>query len=369
MKTKNVTIAEVARRAGVSTATAGRVLGGYGYSSPRVREKVWNAAKALDYRPNLLARSLITGRTRTVGVVAGDIESPFYAAILRGIANVLERQDFGMLITNSDENVARERRAVELLLEKQIDGLIISPCLTGDPEHLHVAARRLPVVLIDRDVSDLNVDSVGVDNVAAAKAGVTRLLQAGHRRIGVLAELEHSFSGELDGFLQAANTGDVVSDSLYPSWQRVLGYLLAHREKGVEVDRELVRRTGAYSIAAAEREMQLLLSLSDPPDAVFTTDGAMSAGAMAALRNTTLRTPMDLSFLAFDDLDWLAFVGPGIDAIAQPRRLMGEAAAKALFARMSGDEGPPRKLRLPTRFISRGSIRKAYSSAHLPPRP
>lgn len=104
----------MARLAGVSTATAGRVPGGYGYASGTTREQVMRAAEALGYRPNALARSLITGKTRTVAVVAGDIQNAFYALILRGISNVLEQHGFGLLIANSGENLAQEVRAVEL---------------------------------------------------------------------------------------------------------------------------------------------------------------------------------------------------------------------------------------------------------------
>ena len=359
MKGRGVTIAAVARRAGVSTATAGRVLGGYGYSSAEKREKVLAAAAELGYRPNLLARGLITGHTRTVGVVAGDIESPFYATILRGISDVLERRGFGMLITNSDESATREREAVGLLMEKQVDGLVISPCDTVSAGHLHDAAARLPVVLIDRDVPGLAVDGVGVDNVAGARGGVARLLQAGHRRIAMLAELEHSPLGDLDAFLDAAERGAVTDAGLYPSWQRLLGFLEAHRAAGVPVDPTLVRRVGAYSSTAAEREARALLGQADRPTALFTADGTMSNGAMTALRAAGLAVPGALSLVAFDDLDWMAFVGPGIDAIAQPRRRMGEAAADMLHERIAGHDGPPRRLRLATTWIARGSVAAA----------
>ena len=124
-------IADVARAAGVSTATAGRVLGGYGYTSDDKKENVLKAAQALGYRPNALARSLITGKTRTLGVVAGDIQNPFYASVLRGISNVAEANGFGLLITNSDELQSREVHSVELLAQKQVDA-VKAPDRIGD---------------------------------------------------------------------------------------------------------------------------------------------------------------------------------------------------------------------------------------------
>src|SRR5438132_114687 len=125
-----VTLAEVAEQAGVSTATAGRVLGGYGYASEAIQLRVRQTAERLSYRPNLFARGLITGKTKTIGVIAGDIQSPFYATIVRGVSDEARQEGFGVVVTNSDETLARELEAVKLLREKQVDGLILAPCDT-----------------------------------------------------------------------------------------------------------------------------------------------------------------------------------------------------------------------------------------------
>ena len=114
----------------------------YGYSSPEVQEKVRAAAATLGYRPNRLAKGLITGKTQTIGVVVGDIESPFYASVLRGIGDVARRGGFGVIVTNSDENAELEREAVQLLLEKQVDGLIVSSTCVDEPDHLREAISR-----------------------------------------------------------------------------------------------------------------------------------------------------------------------------------------------------------------------------------
>jgi LacI family transcriptional regulator len=352
----SVTIAEVARLAGVSTATAGRALGDYGYASEATRERVLKAARKLDYRPNLLARGLITGRTRTIGVVAGDLQSPFYAAILRGISDVVGRQGFGLLITNSDEKVPEEVRAVELLREKQVDGLIVSPCDTVAAGHLRDAVADLPLVLIDREVAGLEVDSVGVDSVASSRDCIARLIGTGHRRIGIIAELESSVWGDVETILARAKSDPTSQKGLFPSWQRLLGYVLAHRDAGLPVDPDLIRRVGEYSAAAAERQTHDLLAQPDRPSALFTADGLMSTGAMAAISARGLRIPDDLSLVGFDDLDWMAFVRPGISAVAQPRRAMGEAAARMLLERIEGLETPHRRLLLATQRIDRDSV-------------
>lgn len=352
------TIADVAKLAGVSTATAGRVLGSYGYTSDEKKEQVVKAAHRLGYRPNTLARSLITGKTRTIGVVTGDIQNPFYASILRGISDVAEKNGFGLLITNSDENLAQEVRAVDLLIQKQVDGLIVSPCDTIKAKHLrNLRSSGVPLVLIDRAVAKLDVDRVGTDNIAAAQEAVGQLIVSGHRRIGVIAELVGGPEHDLNAFITQGLIGEpAATDALYPSWQRLLGYLRAHRLAGLEIDPSLVRRVGLYAVDAARRQAHDLLSRPDRPTALFATDGTMSEGAMAALAALRLTIPRDLSLICFDELDWMAFLQPGISTVAQPRLAMGETAAAMLLERIEGNTMPNRTVLMKAEIVLRGSI-------------
>lgn len=352
------TISDVARAAGVSTATAGRVLGGYGYTSEAKKEQVLKAAQSLGYRPNALARSLITGKTRTLGVVAGDIQNPFYASVLRGISNVAEANGFGLLITNSDEMQSKEIQSVDLLTQKQVDGLIVTPSDTRKARHLHgLCTAGVPLVLIDRAVAGLMIDRVATDNITAAEQAVRRLISAGHRRIAIVGELVDEHSGGLDSFLARAAAGDPVeSETLYPSWQRLLGYIRAHRIERVPLDPRLVLRAGSYSSHAAQAVVQALLEAPQPPTALFTTDGTMSDGAMRAITALALKVPTELSLICFDDLDWMAFLHPGITTVAQPRLAMGEAAARMLLERIRGESYPPRTVLMPADLVERGSV-------------
>ncbi len=355
---RKATIADVAREAGVSTATAGRVLGGYGYTSEEKKEQVLKAAQNIGYRPNALARSLITGKTRTLGVVAGDIQNPFYASVLRGISNVAEANGFGLLITNSDEAQLREVSSVELLAQKQVDGLVVTPSDTRKATHLHnLRAMGVPLVLIDRSVAGLMVDRVATDNIAAAEQAVRHLIAAGHRRIGIVAELVDDENGGLDAFLARAVAGDPIeSETLYPSWPRLFGYIRAHRIEGLPVDPRLTLQTGSYSARAAQTVVSNLMTAPHPPTALFTTDGTMSEGTMRALTEMKLSIPQDLSLICFDDLDWMSFHRPGITTIAQPRLAMGETAARMLLERIRGDDYPPRTVLMPAELIERRSV-------------
>lgn len=352
---KNATIIEVARRAGVSPATAGRVLGDYGYSSPEVQEKVRAAAAALGYRPNHLAKSMITGKTQTIGVVVGDIESPFYASVLRGIGDVARGGGFGVIVTNSDESMEREREAVQLLLEKQVDGLIVSSTFVADPDHLREASKaNCPIVQFDRIVMNLETDTVVLDNISVTRDGVAKLIDAGHSRIGILAEL-----GAWDDVVSfVANSGLSAADirHRFPSWQRLLGYLEAHRAAGIDPDLGLIRAVPAYSNAAARKEALDLLTIREAPSALFTADGVMSTGALQAISALKLRIPKDVSLICFDDLDWMQFVAQGITAIAQPAHSIGASAAELLLRRIAETSASFEHRILAAKLVERSSI-------------
>jgi LacI family transcriptional regulator len=354
---KNATIIEVARRAGVSPATAGRVLGEYGYTSPEVQEKVRAAAAALGYRPNRLAKGLITGKTQTIGVVVGDIESPFYASVLRGIGDVARRGGFGVIVTNSDESAEREREAVQLLLEKQVDGLIVSSTFVDEPDHLREAvAANCPVVQFDRIVVNLETDTVVLDNVSVTRSSVAKLIEAGHRRIGMLAELGPGARDDIASFVANVDLSSADVRHHHPSWQRLLGYLEAHRAAGIEADLRLIRRVAVYASAAARKEALDLLTMRDAPSALFTADGVMSTGALEAISALKLTIPADVSLICFDDLDWMQFVAQGITAIAQPAHLIGATAAELLLKRVAGATVPFEHRVLAAHLAERNSI-------------
>jgi len=285
------------------------------------------------------------------------MESPFYASILRGIADVARSRGFGIVVTNSDEVLQREREAVQLLMEKQVDGMIVTPSDLQSSNHLrNVVAAGCPVVQIDRLVHGLEADSVTVDNVKGAKACIEHVIAAGHRRIGLISELEQFTAGDLKFFSDLEAHGRVDPGALYPSWQRLVGYLQAHREAGIPVDLDLMRRVGAYSAEAAKEETLDLLQGSGRPTALFTTDGLMSAGAMDAISELALELPQDLSLICFDDLEWMRFLRPGITAIAQPLNEMGRTAARLILSRISGDRSPSQRQVLTPALRVRGSV-------------
>jgi LacI family transcriptional regulator len=327
------TIQDVADLAGVSTATAGRAIGGYGSVSPGVRERVSEAATRLGYRRNSLARSMITGTTHTIGIVLADIENPFFARAARAIADVAHHAGYEVLLVNSDEDEATERAAVRTLFEKRVDGVIIAPAAAEAGRALgELPSRGTPVVLLDRTLAGIDADAVVVDNEHAARHAIEHLTALGHRRIALVTS----------------------KDVIHTNRTRLAGYEQGLQDAGIVVDDELIRMAD-YTREGAIRETLTVLGLADPATAVFTTDNLMTLGAFEAIQRAGRRVPEEVSLVGFDDLDWTTLVRPPLTLVAQPVYELGAAAATRLLARIEGDDTPPRRITLGTTFIQRSS--------------
>jgi LacI family transcriptional regulator len=352
-KKQRPTIIDVARLAGVSPATAGRVLGGYGSSRTETVERVRRAAQQLGYSSNNLARSMITGNRGMIGVIGADIENPFFARAMRGISDAARERGVQTILTNSDEQVSREKEALTVLQQERVDGVIVSPADLADVKHLAQAvAGGMPVVLLDRSSDAIEADSVVTDNVEAGKRAVGELLRKGYRRVGIVVELTEEHYAQWFG--EGADDVDRFEPgALTPSAQRFRGYLIAHREAGVDIVPELIGRVPAASPDLAGELTGGLLRAQ--PDALFATDGLMAMGAYGALGEVGLRAGENVGFIAFDDLPWTRLVDPQVSTVVQPVYDMGVRAAKLLFDRIEGAALPPRQVVVPSSYVERGS--------------
>jgi LacI family transcriptional regulator len=346
---ERVTLHDVAAAAGVSPATAARALGGYGSVSEEARAQVLAASARLRYRPNKLARSMITGTTQTIGVVVGDIELSFFARAVRGMADEAKLGGFELILANSDEDVEKERAAIGVLLEKQVDGLILAAATTRDVAHLEdISERGVPLVLFDRIVAGVDCDAVVVDNFRAAQNATRHLIRLGHRRIAIMVEEATALAPE---DLPVGNPGPVGAMT---SVLREIGWADALRGAGLKVSSDLIRRC-AYDREAARAETAAALRLADPPTAILATDETMSIGVLEALTDAGMRIPEEISVVAFDDAAWTTLVRPPLTVVAQPVYELGQAASRRLLARIAGDEGPPHVEMRDTTFLVRGS--------------
>lgn len=345
------TIPDVAREAGVATATAARALGNYGKVSGATRERVLDAAQRLGYRVNGLARSMITGSTHTIGVVLSDIENPFFSRALRGIADTAHAAGFEVILTNTDEDLATEARAVRVLAEKRVDGLIVCPAASGDVGHLEDAVRtRTPVVLLDRRVPGLAADMVGISNRAATREATAHLVGLGHRRIALLT------GGNEDGAEATILTDLARAERITGTTigERAAGYRDALLAAGVEPDPQYLSLEGFQrqdAVAATKR----LLGLPRPPTAILALDSLLAIGALQAFHELGVRCPDEVSLIGFDDADWAEVVAPPLSVVAQPVYEIGVRACELLLERIRGEERKPTTARLSARLVLRAS--------------
>ncbi|HET6508155.1 MAG TPA: LacI family DNA-binding transcriptional regulator [Baekduia sp.] len=326
------TVADVAKAAGVSFATAARALGGYGHVSAKARAAVEAAGAELGYRRNDVARALASGSTRSVGLVVGDIENPFFATVSRGVADVLEPEGYTLLLANSDEDPAREARAIEAL-RTQVDGLLIAPAASAGAARTQDPGK--PLVLLDRSVNGLEADCVTVENAAGATRAVEHLVERGHRRIGIV-------------------TSGAGSSS---TAQRIRGYRGALKAAGLEIDPAWEAVTPEFTPTGARDAALRLLGAPKRRrvTAVFATDNFMTHGVWLAARELGLKVPDELAVVAFDDIDWLTLVDPQVTAVVQPVMELGREAGRLLLRRLAEPGAKVRRVRLGTELVVRAS--------------
>ena len=325
-----VSIKDVAELAGVSTATVSRVLSGKAGVSAALRAQVEEAIKALDYRPNLVARTLRAQQSVTVGLIVSDICNPFFTDVSRAVEDTLYAAGYTVFFCNADENPEKERLYLEAMHAQKVAGLIYSPT-RQQTENFEALEILIPTVILDRAVPSAAVDMVLIDNEDAAYRLTRHLIENGYRRIGVL--------------LGAAST---------TGRERYKGYERALQEYGLSPAQQLVFYQPPRVEDGRSATMQLLES-PVRPEAIVTTNSLLGAGALLAIRERGLRVPEDIALASFDETLWARLVEPGVTIIAQPTYEIGKTAAELLLQRIQDPGRPARKVILQGQLVIRGS--------------
>jgi LacI family transcriptional regulator len=326
------TIVDVARAAGVSTATVSRVLNNHPRVDPDLAANVMKAVRVLGYRPSRVARTLRTRRNRVWALIISDVRTgPFFADVVRGVEDVAYDAGYSLFLCNCDEDPSRETSYMELAIAENVSGVILTPCSTRmDLSLLHHA--QIPVVLTDRTVTGSLADSVVVDNVGGSYDVVRHLLTSGYRRIACITGPLHTTTGLLrhEGYQKALLGADIKPD---PALLRVADF----------------REAGGHAA------MHDLLKGPRPPDAVFVANHLMTIGALRAIDEASLRMPDDIAFVSFDDMSWSSLLRPPLTAVSQPAYDLGAESARLLLSRLQGYGGAPRVVTLSTTLLVRGS--------------
>jgi DNA-binding LacI/PurR family transcriptional regulator len=312
-----VSIKDIARAAGVSHSTVSRSLSDSRLVNPETKARIQQLAQQAGYSPNAGARSLVMGRTRTIGLVVTTIADPFVAEVVQGIESAAYQHDYTVILATSGADPEREIAAVEMLRSKRVDGVIITSSRIGALYQDDLERVGAPVVLINDHSSRGRqyTFSISVDNRHGGRLATQHLISRGHRRIAHVAGPEgHSSSAD-----------------------RLAGYRQALTEAGLPGDPGLVQ-AGNGLAASGQRALEALLGQADPPTAVFCYNDMTAIGLLVAARERGLTLPQDLAVVGFDDIPFAAYVCPALTTIAQPKFDMGQRALAMVLALMKAGE-------------------------------
>lgn len=326
-------IYEVAKRAGVSPSTVSRVLSNPGVVSIKTRLKVLKAVDVLGYIPNSTAKNLRRSRTGKLLVTVPDISNPFFSLILQGIEDAAQREDYAVLVGDTQHDERREQRYALMLNSKEADGLIFLGHRL--PEAAAALARSAgphcaPIVNGCEFNPRLGIPSVHIDNARAASDAMHLLYDLGHERIGVI-------------------TGPLVSPL---SRDRLRGASTTAKKRSTE---DLAVTDGDFSVESGTEGAQRLFAAPRPPTAIFCFNDEMAMGVLEFARRKRLRVPKDLSVVGFDDIRFARYTDPPLTTIAQPMRAIGEGTVRLLLSILHDDSVTPESVTLPHTLITRSS--------------
>ncbi|RPJ50469.1 MAG: LacI family transcriptional regulator, partial [Chloroflexi bacterium] len=327
------TIHDVARRAGVSPVTVSRVINDAGNVNAATRARVEQVIHELGYVPNLSARSLRSRQTATLALIVPDITNAFWTTVARGVEDTAQVEGYSVLLCNTDENLAKQAGYIHTVLQQRVDGVILAP-YDSDPRNLNpLGSFKTPLVILDRRVNGLELDTVRTDSVSGAYALTRHLLSLGHQQIAMIS-------------------GPPVTST---AEERVAGYCLALEEAGLALDPRLVRR-GEYRAASGRLLADQLFQEGLDPDAIIAANNIVAMGVLESLQNRGKTVPQDIALVCFDELPDLARFYPFLTVVVQPAYDMGVNAAQLLLSRIDADAPlHPRQVILPSRLVLRYS--------------
>jgi LacI family transcriptional regulator len=330
-----VTSKDIARRLQISQSTVSRALRGDPRVAPQTKARVLEAARQMSYTPNLAARTLITRKTGTVAVVVNDITNPFYPELLDILHNEFALVGYRTVLFNERTDASTEQHLAHLINGSAADGIAYVSATLGSP--LPARPGGFPMVLVNRYVDDVDVDTIVSDNHHGGRLVAAAMVELGHRAIALIAGPENATT----------------------SRDRERGFRAELEASGGEFD-ESLRRVGQFSHHSGYQWCLDLLASERRPTAIFAANDVIAFGALDAARRVGVRVPEELSIVGFDDIDMAGWEGFSLTTVRQPLAEMGAAAAHLLIERIeSGDAVPPRRRVFPVGLVRRDTLAAA----------
>lgn len=301
-------IKDVARRAGVSTATVSHVINGTRVVLPETKQLVLKAIEELNYHPSALARGLTTNKTKTIGVMIADVTSPFFASLLRYVEAKLTAAGYNLFVCNTYEQPSKEHDNLALLLEKRVDGIILTPTGASQTMYEQLNAHHIPLVFVDRKPPDAIGAFVGTDNVKGTYEATKYLRSLGHEYIALIS----------------------MKQETTPVLGRVSGYQQAAVDLNIPADKQMVVYV-EYDVEAACEATCRLLAQSPATTAIIAGNHIITLGVLKALRKQGLQYPQDISLICFDNSRWTEVVNPSLTVVVKPLEELATTAVKTLM--------------------------------------
>ena len=324
----------VAEHSKVSIATVSRVINNDPKVSKDTVRKVQASIVALEYKPNRVAQRLRSsnGKTKLLGLIIPDIQNPFFVDVVRGVEDYAYQHNFAVMIGNFGQDEKKEKLYLDIFQSENIDGLIVAPIHGKDKGIENLVKKNIPVVCIDRGLTEIDVDVVKVDNENGAFNAIDHLLSNGHRRIAFIS-----------------------GNFTIPTYiERLSGYKKALSKYGIPYDESLVfARNSDYK--SGFEIANKILELEERPTAIFSGNNLLTLGALEAIHAQNIRIPEEISIIGFDDMPWSISLNPPLTAVRQPGFDMGRKAAEMLYERMVNPEKKKENVILKTELMLRKS--------------
>lgn len=315
---KKVTMADVAKKANVSKSTVSQFLNKrYQYMGEETKRNIEEAIKELGYQPNFIARSLKQKRTSTIGIIVANIMHRLSTEVSRAIEDFCHSNEINTIVCNADDDPIKEKKYIEMLRAKQVDGLIIFPTGKNQELYKNMVDQQYPLVFMDRIVSDVKVDTVVVNNEEWASRGIQHLIDNGHERIAMIAP----------------------PLTISPRIERAEGYKKTLRKNGIDLNPHYFIST---EIGAVKKELARLLAGDKPPTAIFAANDLAFLQVAEYVKEKAIQVPEELSIIVFDNIPFAHISTPTITTIAQPSFEMGKKAAELLLLQIEGEGTKPR---------------------------
>lgn len=327
-----VTIIDIAKKVGVSYTTVSRALNNKKGVSDKMRDKIIKAANEMGYQPNTLARGLVSNSSKTIGLIIPDIINPFFPEIARGIEDAASEKGYTVFLSNSNWDIEKEEKCINSLVSNRVDGIIINPNSMDNLEKLKNL--KTPIVYVNTKVKDEDVSFLGIDNISGAKFATKHLIDCGYKKIAYLGGTTKSYSNNM----------------------RMKGYKETLIENGFEIKEEIIVNA-KFDTDIAYEETKKLLSLDNPPDAIFAANDIIALGVMHAVEESGIKIPEEFGVIGFDNISEAKLPQIQLTTMSLPKYFMGKKAFELLLDQIENDNMNNAQYIIKPRLIQRKTTR------------